>query len=185
MYIDLASGLFLYVVVSVVFGQNFDWLNLPVAIFFAFFPDDLDVPIFMAIRKIFKLASHRFFHHPLIVMPLAFAAGYWWQGYYGAFLCFVPNAAHFFHDSFNPTGKKAGIKWLSPFVWDLFYIENWKICRIPYEEWKNYLKGIAKGVKKRSMKDEVMSRMEPMGPITLKYLAFSLLILFMFFVQGR
>ena len=183
MYIDLANAWFFYSVISFIFGQNLAWLNLFVTIFFAFFPDDLDVPIFMAIRKTFKLASHRFFHHPLIVMPLAFAAGFWWQGYYGAFLSLAPNAAHFFHDSFNPTGKRAGIKWLSPFVWDLFYIENWKICRIPYEEWKNYLMGLAMGVKKRSMKEEVISRMEPMEPYTMKYLAISFILLFMLFIK--
>jgi hypothetical protein len=184
-FIDFASGIFFCAVISIAGRVEFSWLNYAVALFFAFCPDDLDVPVYLALRKKLKLASHRFFHHPLIVLPLVFAVGYWWQGYFGALLCFVPTAAHFFHDSFNPTGKKSGIRWLSPFNWDLFCIEGWAIHKIPWEEWQSDMKKAAKGVEKRSIEEEITSRLEPIGKYTAAYLAVSILLLiFHFLLSG-
>lgn len=190
MVIDLTNGIFTFSVVSLIYSVEPSWwsaLNLILTICFAFGPDG-DFLIFALLRKRLKLASHHIIHFPLILIPFSFALGYCWAGFYGAILFSVPCLGHFVHDSFITGWEKTGIKWLWPFSGNLYFVETLfpiRIGVINAREWQEYLKGKVKGVEKRSWLDEVKSRMEPMGPITRKYLAFSLFILFMFFVQGR
>lgn len=190
MVIDLVNGIFIFSVVSLTWGVEPSWwsvLNLFLTVCFAFFPD-ADVPVFLALRKKLKLASHHVIHYPILLIPFSFAAGYGWAGLYGSLLFSIPCLGHFVHDSFNPTGKKSGIKWLWPFSGNLYFVDTLfplKIGVITPQEWKEHLNKEVRGVEERSWWDEVKSRMEPTGPITRKYLALSLLILFMFFAQER
>lgn len=183
MVIDLASGIFIYAGVSLLHGAKFDWLNLLLTISFAFSPDG-DFVIFAVLRKRLKLASHHIIHLPLLLIPICFGIGYWWQGYYGAILFSFAVASHFFHDSFNPTGKKSGIRWWWPFDKNLYCIEI-EIHRITPCEWDTHLEEEVKGVEKRSWWDEVMSRMEPAGPKTKIFLIISVVLLASYFSISR
>lgn len=186
MFIDLGGGGVIYVLASLAFGEKFNWLNLLfLMVFFAFPGPDLDLIPFFILRKKLKLTTHHFFHFPLIFLPLGFVAGFWWGGLYGATLSFIGMTFHFVHDTFEPAEKKSGIQWLRPFSKNLFFFDKGKIHILPYQEWKQHLEELKKGVEKRSKWDEIMVRMEWPGKKTYIFLAASALLLVFHLVISR
>ena len=177
MFIDIAGGGVIYVLVSLIFGVKFDWLNLFWGVFCVFPGSDLDLLYFFPFRKKLKLTTHHFIHFPLIFLPVWFLAGFWWDGLYGAAIAFTGATFHLVHDTFEPAEKKSGIQWLRPIRKNLYYFDKGRLHILPYQEWREYLEELKKGIEKRSERDEIMSRMEWPGKKTYTFLVVSTLLL--------
>ncbi|KKS37770.1 MAG: hypothetical protein A3G49_05505 [Candidatus Sungbacteria bacterium RIFCSPLOWO2_12_FULL_41_11] len=171
MFIDLASGMVVYVIVSLFFGIQFDYRVLGLSIFFAFFPD-LDFIPYVLLRRRFKLVSHHIIHFPLMLIPVG--AGLVWlvtQSSYLAILFALGVFIHFLHDG----SDKTGMYWLWPLMRRPYqltgrgFVMSAEARRAVFEESR-------KGADKRSAWDEVTMRMEAVGVKTKAYLLVALLL---------
>jgi hypothetical protein len=192
--IDVASGIYVFVFISLLSGQSFNLEYLAISIFFALAPDADFAPfilcnryIFPRFRKNFRFASHHFIHFPLVFLPVSAVIGFGLADSYGVLLAFSSNLSHFIHDSWKPPEEMSGIQWKRFLIWgprDLYFFWKCKICKLPYEEWKKHLDEKRKTAKARTMAKEISSRADRIGPIAREYIAFSFLLLFIFFVRN-
>ena len=110
MIIDLSIGIFFYVFVSRLLGEEFSGWMLFFSIVCAFSPD-FDFIIFVMIRKRLRLVSHHFFHFPLLFLSIGGLLVGAIGGGYPATLFITAACGSFVHDSYSIVG----IRWLYPF----------------------------------------------------------------------
>ncbi|MCX6767030.1 MAG: hypothetical protein NT170_04655 [Candidatus Moranbacteria bacterium] len=192
--IDVASGIYIYVFVSLLFGQSFHFSDLGISIFFVLAPD-LDFIPFVACNKYifrwlgikFRFASHHFIHFPRVFLPVSMAVGFGLADFYGATLALLCGLAHFTHDSLKPPEEMSGIQWGRFLFWgsrDLYFFHKGKLQKLPYEKWKEHLNKKREGAATRSASDEVKARADSFGLEAKMYVVASLLFLIAFYVRS-
>ena len=171
MFIDLASGMAMYVIVSLFFGMQFDYRILGLSIFFAFFPD-LDFIPYVLLRRRIKLVSHHIVHLPLVLIPTGML-GAWLitQSFYLSVLFAAGVLAHHLHDGTGETG----VYWLWPLVQKPYTLVGWKFIS-SVEARKAVFEESRKEADKRGAWDEITMRMEAVGVKTKAYLLVALLL---------
>lgn len=104
MLIDMAFGSIMYVIVSLGFGENFEWSILFLSWFFALLPD-LDFFLYVGIKKFFsrgrKLVTHHIIHFPLFFVGIVIVM---WSITGDMYLCTLFLACtlgHLAHDAFT------------------------------------------------------------------------------------
>jgi len=153
---DTASGILIFIIVSVLFGVNFgntgndstlmrslsadSGIALPLLAFFGFLgltvlaahSPDADFAPYLLLRKRMGWVSHRVVgHHPIALLPLSYAVGWSIGGTYGGTLAVCAVIAHLINDTSEP---RQGFHWLSPLSWWSITIATWPPRVIPEEE---------------------------------------------------
>lgn len=176
--VDVALAIVFYAAVAICFREAFDFRILGVVVAFALLPD-LDVVLYLALRKRLRRPSHRrIAHHPLVLVPLAAVAGYafglYWHDdaqLYFLVLCAGAVTQHFVLDSIAPQG----LHWLSPVSWSHYSLYRGRLRRVPEEELDAFFE--RKSALDRSLTDEIDQRLEPIGRTEAALWLFAMLVL--------
>lgn len=156
MFIDGAIGVIIYVVVSVVFGKDFNLGTLLLTIIVFSISPDYDLIPYFALRRKKGWVSHHLIHYPLIFVPIG-AAGFVLGGsFYLAALFGACAISHFVHDSMGETG----IRWWYPFSKESYMLRD---GRFVFTDRQAVLARLEKGKEKRTTKEEIAMRMEEIG----------------------
>ena len=151
---DIVSGLVLYTVTALVFGEAFNLVDLVLVVFFAVAPD-IDFVPFALLRKRLKLASHWIIHFPSLYIPigavLTWAVVHEWF-YVASFV--LASFAHFVHDAMGVQG----IQWFWPFSKTAHAVEGFKFVRVDPEERRRFYDHLRVGASGRDILDEIRMR---------------------------
>lgn len=129
--VDGTLQVVLYILISLMFGEEFWMSSLAVALFCAFLPD-YDYPFYLAMIKAgYTIRSHRFlFHHPFLLLPLVALGTLALGGAYEMVLGVGATSLHFVLDTRAPHG----FHWWSPFNWRHYTLNRHGISRVPEEK---------------------------------------------------
>lgn len=128
---DVSVGILWYVLLSACLGEKFNSWIFGFSAFCAISPDT-DILPWIIFRKRFSIQSHQDIFHHLIFIPEVVGMGIILASIAGIDKMFVSMIAigavilHFTHDSFNQTG----MHWFSPFCWNRYQFDGWKIWRM-------------------------------------------------------
>lgn len=156
MHIDITFGMFVYVVVSMFFGEPFSYTWLLWTLFSSILPDGDFVP-YLILRKRMRWVSHHLVHYPLFFIAITGALMLW--NTYAASLFGLAILVHFIHDTYT---TKRGIRWLWPFTrtgW-CYYDKKWHSVtwRKRHSMYQESLNTIPR--EKSTIRWEIMSRVE-------------------------
>jgi hypothetical protein len=135
--IDLSVSVILYCGFVLITGVKFSWCALAVVMICAYLPD-FDMLPYLFLKNKLRVRSHWLVgHHPIFVVPIALAIGYYSVGSIAvSFLCGLATFAHFVHDS----DCEQGLHWLSPFVWWRFRVKGFWLHKLSRLEMYKFLK---------------------------------------------
>lgn len=157
---DLALGILSYTAISWLFHKQFNAFAFMLTVCFAFFPDIIDIPLFIVLRKKLNLVSHHILHFPMWVLPATGCMVFFLtRSWYVTSLAVVATFLHFVHDSTN----LVGIKWTScPFDTNALKLEGLKI--VPATARDEYYANLRRTKEKRGTIDEILMRIREEKP---------------------
>ncbi len=182
---DFSLGTILYILISILFGREFDIYQYFLSLVLSILPD-MDFIPYILLRKRLFLVTHRIIHYPLLFAGTGLTI--LMENHYFGTLFLVLATNHFVLDTFSTTEYPTGIQWLFPFSKKSWYIFQGKIYQLTAfqqsEQLSKRMFAWNTGKEKRTTLWEVMVRLDALTPITMILIGFAVTLLTFFSLRS-